>query len=396
MPEQNPLGTRVILSWSDLTAGLIWPKLLRSSALALRPDRIFVAFIAVVVMGVLFSIPAPWGEHQSVRDLWGGAARGIPVMPSAGDAFSGPAGDIVGASAALANPLVAVALAPAYMLWEHPWHALLFGLPALIVAGLAGVAVARMAACEFSHGVMSQWPSGVGFALARWQAVVAALLIPMALVSLIALVIAAGGAVLLRFPVVNILGALLFPLALVLGALAVFLIVGFIFGWPMVLPAIACEGSEPGPGVGAAIDSLQRTYAYVPNSPLRLALYLALLIVQTTIVAGILAALAAGVVTFTTSAATAWLPDEAADLIRSGHAPDDAGFTAKTVAGLLSFWTSIPLVLVASFVFSQVFCAGTVLYLLIRRVNDGQHETEIWMPTMIPGTQAPLPANPPA
>jgi hypothetical protein len=71
-------------------------------------------------------------------------------------------------------------------------------------------------------------------------------------------------------------------------------------------------------------------------------------------------------------------------------------------------WTLVPFGLLAGFVVSYILCAGTILYLLMRKLADGQEVEEIWMPGMVPGTAAaatapavtppatPAPPTPPA
>jgi hypothetical protein len=44
--------------------------------------------------------------------------------------------------------------------------------------------------------------------------------------------------------------------------------------------------------------------------------------------------------------------------------------------------------LATAYAMSVVFTGLTIVYLLLRRVVDGQHISDIWMPGLLPGTVA--------
>ncbi|MCA9299088.1 MAG: hypothetical protein KDA28_08480, partial [Phycisphaerales bacterium] len=45
---------------------------------------------------------------------------------------------------------------------------------------------------------------------------------------------------------------------------------------------------------------------------------------------------------------------------------------------LIAFWRHIPEILIGTFMTSYAFCAGTLLYLTLRKVNDNQELDEIF------------------
>ncbi|HVU64007.1 MAG TPA: hypothetical protein VHC70_08520, partial [Phycisphaerales bacterium] len=250
---------------------------------------------------------------------------------------------------------------------------------------LCGGAICRSAACEFAQGVGLEWPRAAGFSLSRWAAMVGALLGPPLIAWVIMLLMALAGAVLFRFPIVGLVGALLWPLMLIGGLVAAIMLAAYLIGWPMLLPSVACEGTD-------AVDAIQHAYSFVFAKPLRLVVYLAILIVQF----AVLGAVVAGVFWLGIEIAQrcgmewsgargkealAWLP---------GHV--NAAATEKPEWSLIRYivrtWTYVPALVPAGFVVSYLWSGSTILYLAMRKVVDGQDMHEIWMPGMVEGTMA--------
>ncbi len=357
-----PVWKRRGLVLGDLTDDLLWPRLLRAPALALRPPRLLLALMALLAASLIARIPAWWGEGESFGEVWT-RARSAPAW----DAFAelGVIGGVIGGYASAST-------APLRLIADHPGHAVLFGVPILAVLALAGAAIARLAVAEFARGVMLPWTVGVGFALARASAVLSAVFLPLVVVGVIAASLAVAGFLLLNWALPSVLGSILYPAALALSLIAVLATVGLLAGWPLLGPAVAAEGGAVG---GDGLDAVQRTYAYVTGRPLRLALYLIILVAQLGVMLWLLDAIASGVTTFAAWACGWFMSAEAVSRV-FGPAPPDAGaaaFAWRTVA----FWETLPGMLVAAFGVSYAFSAGSILYLIMRRLNDGEEETEV-------------------
>ena len=63
-----------------------------------------------------------------------------------------------------------------------------------------------------------------------------------------------------------LLGGLLWPLVLVAGLLMTLLLLGLLFGWPLMWATISAEGTD-------SFDALSRSYAYVFQRPLHYLFY---------------------------------------------------------------------------------------------------------------------------
>jgi hypothetical protein len=272
--------------------------------------------------------------------------------------------------------------APREVWAAHGWTLVPFVVLAAPVALMGYCALCRMVASDLATGVLRSWTQGLRFALNHWRSVLTAWFGPLAFAGLIALGLASAGFLLLRWPYVDLLGSLLFGLFLLAGAVAVVVLVCYALGRCLLIPAVACEGSD-------GIDAIQRAYAYVLGRPLRLVLFGAFLVVQGLIALSLAWLLASAIVGFTRWAASAWGGPHAFELFAAAGPPPLTGAgTPPAAARILAFWNAIPFVLVAGFGISYLASACTVLYLLLRRSNDGQDIGEIWVPGLIEGTMA--------
>lgn len=346
---------------SDLTDDLLWPRLLRSGVLALRPGRLFLATLAVIAVSLIARIPMPWGSDPSLtlKKAWATAATRV-----ARDAL------VDGVRTKVLLDAIVTVGTPLRLVRESPWVAVFFGLPCAIILALTALAISRSAAVEWTRGAPPDLLEMVHFARRRALSCLAAMISPLLLAALLIGGLALLGMILLGLPVINILGALLYPLGLLIAAAVVVLLAVYALGFLLIPPALACEGSD-------AIDATQRVFAYVAGRPLRLLLYALVLILQLWILGTLAELLAQASVDLMGFAASAGLSESAREAV-SGK--PDGGIPAL-VRWMIERWNMLPGMIADAFTLSFVACAGSVLYLLLRRVNDAQDESEVWMPS---------------
>jgi hypothetical protein len=280
--------------------------------------------------------------------------------------------------------------APYRLLREQPWVALL-ALPLLFAwTALAGGAICRSAAGDFAQSVSIPWPQAVGFSLLRWRALLLSVLLPPLIVWTIALGLAVAGWALFSAPALNLIGAAVWPAFLFGGMVAAVVIVAFTIGWPMLLPSVACEGTD-------AIDAVQHAYSFVFARPLRLIAYLLLLGVQALVLTGLLFVLCWLGVYIAQQCALQWSGNRGLEVLGRlpwhviPAAPEHAAGASVPARWMVGLWTLLPAVLPLAFVVSYFWSGSTVLYLAMRCVVDGQDTGEIWMPGIVEGTQARAP-----
>lgn len=390
--SQAPQPPRIgAITFNELTAGLIWPKLLRTLPMALQLPRLVAGVLAAALLGTIIKlfdalrgpIAVPdaeplhigrllaEGTDAAVTSLTSGVITLRPDLAATG-LFAGTFG---AATEALSRAPISASV-----------------LLILLIASWAilGGAIARITAVDVAGDLYMTAREGLGFAFRRWAALANSLLIPCVFMLILALLLRVSGLLLLSLPILNILGALLYGITLLVGLLLVIVAVGFIIAQIIIVPAVATEGAD-------AMDAIQRGYSYILARPGRTLLYAAVLFIQGAIAFAVIAWILHATLAWTQSLTTSWISAERAAALFD----DDAAAIAPTI---ITFWNNAAGLLFAGFMISYYFTGATVLYMLLRRVNDEQDIREIWMPAPdepapphAPPSHAPVPpANTPA
>jgi hypothetical protein len=357
---------------AELSAGLVWPMLLRVPGIALQPPRVLLAVLVVVLMwsvGWVFDMVVTGGEGNGpalalLVTLAGGMREAADALLHANLRGAGESlySATLGAWVELVSdrPLTGV---PLLLLWSAVWS-------------VGGVAISRLACVDLALNLNMTAVEGLRFALPRWRAGLFAILIPVIAMLVIALVLSIGGWALLSLHYLDIVGALFYGVAVVLGLVMVVLLAGFGLGQSLLLPAVAVESSD-------AMDAVQRAYAYVLGRTGRAALYLVIALAQWAVVYVVARWALATAGSLAGNLVTAWLPgDRVTDLLSPPAA------SASVASSIIGFWNGTLDVLLAAIMVSVFFTSGSVLYLLLRRINDEQDVREVWMPGVVAGTTA--------
>ena len=244
---------------------------------------------------------------------------------------------------------------------------LVLGLWSFPALGLAGVVIARPVALSFgasrSLGLRASW----AFALRRWRSVLVFAMAPVVAASLLAAVLWAYGLVFFTSGVMSVVGAGLYVAPLLLG-LGVTLTLGvFVAAAPMMPAAVAVENTD-------GVDAIQRSFAYVLDRTIRFAVYVAVL----------------GVVLVASYEVIQLVLRSARDVaVNVGGAPriglevaageERPSATESASLWLFNAWLQVMWLAFIGWVVSYVFSAGTMLYLVMRRVVDAQDEREVWI-----------------
>lgn len=364
-PSRWPYGP---VTWAELTGGLVWPTLLRAPAIGLQPPRVVVGVIVAALL-----IGAARLADWLIGAGWDDGARGLLARMTRG--LDAAATHVLNARLILAGETLYDGTVGAMLRLVEPAPLKSVVVLALLIPiwAVGGMAMSRMAAVDVALNLNMGVREGLRFALRRWKSAIFSLLIPAIAALLVVLVLAAGGGALLSLPYVSVLGGLLYGVGLALGLVMVLLLTGFVLGQMLLLPAAAIEGTD-------AADAVQRTYAYVLGRTGRAVLYTVIALAQMALVYAIARWAVEEAQDLTGRLTTAWLSDaRAGDLLR----PDER--EASAASWLISFWRDALGVLLGGAMISVFFSSGSVLYLLLRRVNDEQDVRDIWMPGEIPG-----------
>ncbi len=249
-----------------------------------------------------------------------------------------------------------------------------------------------MAACLRARQERLSIRQSLDFSLANWIHLVFAPILPLLMAGLVALLILVLG-LFGRLPwVLELLGGVAYAPALLLGGAVTFLLLGYLAGVSMLIPAVACENCD-------APDAQQRAYAYVLNRPLHRIGYAFVGIVGLALGFALVSVFALVLLNGTAILFSAWAGERTGlsalgqarlfDLTARGPVVFYPTASERWTANLCGFWQTIVLCLVPAYVFSYYFASSTRLYLLMRQACDGQAPEEIWLPGMTPGTLTP-------
>ena len=382
-------GTLQVVAWSELCP---WLSLFRTFRLAIGFRVLLLSAVAIsltiagwVLFGWLFSgyenLP-----HQVASDHacpWLAITEVVPDRPSL-SVLPGVGGGETSAEYSASEILTARrATDPCVGPWlqlSRPFrqifdpqtrfsdlvYLLLCGLWALAVWAFFGGAISRIAAVRLAREEQVSWAAMMRHVRSKWRAYFAAPLFPLAGVLLIAAVVALFGLLLRAGPGMLIAG-LIWPLMLVAGLLMTMLLLGLVFGWPLMWATISTEGSD-------SFDALSRSYAYVFQRPLHYLFY-AIVATGFGLLGWLLVAnFAAGVVGLTYWAAGWGAGGQPERLVA-----DATGGTALIGASLIGFWVGCVKMLAVGFLYSFFWTAAAAIYLLLRRDVDATEMDEVFL-----------------
>ncbi len=263
------------------------------------------------------------------------------------------------------------------------WECLVLGLSglwALVVWGLVGGAITRIAAMYLTRGETLGPLKAVQVALPKWATQTIAPLIPLAFALLLSAPMFAAG-LLMRFDLFALLIGLGWGIALISGAVLAFVLVGLMVGWPLLWATIGVERTD-------ALDGASRCYSYVYQRPLQLVFYV---LVATLL--GWLGQTFVQVLAEVTMQTTQWAANCGAGSERMGQllTTSSAESTAMVAwaGGAIGFWNTSLASLVASYPMALLWSMSVGIYLLMRRHIDATEMEEVALDESEPAESLP-------
>jgi len=336
----------------ELSAGLVFPHLFRALGISVNPKMVFVGFlVALFVFVGGWALDGVWVE---ALDPDSGLSPWAPLQ-----AFW-PTGGPSELAARMGLAGLAFSDAPAW------WTALLvvWTLPFL---ALGSVVVSRMAALEFASAKEPRLRANLAFALSRWRSLLVAFITPVAILLVLQLALWLLGLIFFTSDFMANLGAVIYPLFLILGTLLAITALLSVIGGLMLGPAIAIEDTD-------GVDAIQRAFAYVTNRPLTVALYLAILGVVLYVAYWLIQEIFRFAIDSSLCSSGAIDYANQADLeVVNDTVEENRPFSARAIG----FWVQAFWLIFIGWVFSYVWTAGTLLYLAMRRAHDEHDMFEI-------------------
>ena len=253
----------------------------------------------------------------------------------------------------------------------------LFGIGwTLALWGFVGLAIARVSLVRLTRNEFVGLDDAFDFSKRNWTTVVGAIGAPLAAVGALCVPAFLLG-LLMTFDLGAMLVGFLWVLVLLLSAAIAVLLLGLMFGWPLMVASVGCESQN-------SFDAMTRSYAYTFQRPLNYLFYALVSILFGGLCWMVVSALADGVVGLTYWT-TSWGANVAAadrmDLIAAGPplTPDDESATSSLSIGrsAIGFWNGVIRSLAAGFLYGLFWCLASAVYLLLRKDVDETEMDEI-------------------
>ncbi|MBV8611759.1 MAG: hypothetical protein JO034_30500 [Singulisphaera sp.] len=260
-------------------------------------------------------------------------------------------------------------------------HALLAGVWGVVVWGLIGGAIARIAMVQAALSERVGMAAALRFAGRKWLPLIVAPLSPLVAVTVFAASCAAFG-LLYRLPTAlgPIVAGLFAFLPLLAGLVMALILILLAVGWPLMHATIAAEAED-------GFDAVSRSFAYVHQRPGHYAAYVALAWAVGTIGLAFVEVFAGLVLHLTQWAVSFGAPRG----LLSGLIRYDLPSTVVPLArDLHAFWLAVVRLLVHGWAYSYFWASAAVIYLLLRHDVDGTP----WQTVALVGREAPAPAPP--
>jgi hypothetical protein len=278
---------------------------------------------------------------------------------------------------------------------------LLCGVWELLVWGLVGGAITRIAALKFTRDEAPGLIAALKHSFSKWPSYSLPPIVALAGASVFAIQLFVLGLV-MRIGILAFLTALVWPFVILLGLMMAVLLIGALVGWPLMWATVSVEGTD-------AFDALSRSYAYVYHRPWRLlwyAMFSLFLAVVSMFVVKLFASSAIALGNWSID----WGLDDVTmhqvvspdapvhsapkklDLAPGANAPTDIdipeleaptspdlGRTLMATKSIIGFWKGIVALLVAGYQAGFLWVSAVGIYLLLRRDIDGVQTGEVFV-----------------
>jgi hypothetical protein len=283
---------------------------------------------------------------------------------------------------------------------------LLCGVWELLVWGLVGGAITRIAALKFTRDEAPGMFGAVKQAARKLPSYSLPPLVAMAGAAVFAIQLAVVGLA-MRLDFLALVAGVFWPLVLLLGLMMAILLIGALVGWPLMWATVSVEGTD-------AFDALSRSYAYTYHRPLRLLWYVvfaAVLAIVSMFVVKLFAASAIALADWSVDwgldeatmqqvvtpeapaaealempppAATPAITEEGPELAPADEiaTPDEPRRPSSMLRGArraVYFWKSMVAALAAGYQAGFLWVAAVGIYLLLRRDIDGVQLNEVYV-----------------
>lgn len=352
-----------------------WLRLFRGVGVSFDPKKLFVAALGLI------ALDAGWGGLSRIfPDTDPRIPTGLSAFALATDSAAEPFGfDLVRALWHLTEPAQCMIrpFLPVFSVESSGRslvHGFLAAVWAVIVWGIFGGAIARIATLQVACGERIGVRKALEFALRKWVPLVCGPLSPLLGIALLSIPCLLFG-LLYRLPgsIGSSLAGFFLVFPLLAGLVMTLILVGLATGWPLMHASVAAEAED-------GFDALSRSYAYVFQRPMRYGVYLTL-----TWLVGLAGILFVSIFALLVFQMTRWglslsAPANVLDPLFQAGPSETATATARAHA----FWLSIVRLLAHGWIYAYFWSAASLIYLTIRQDVDGTDWRQVALPEATP------------
>ncbi len=353
----------------------IWPWLSKGVSMAFDPRKLLLGAIGIGLMGLgWFAIDSMFAGNAFAESVFPKTGLGGPGSPyRATESVSTVPSRITMPVRVLGAPWLRVFSEDAS--WTEFAHAGLAGVWGVMVWGIIGGAIARIAVVEAGTTDRASFLTALKFAFKRSYALIGSPLAPLLIVGFLAVPGILVGAISrlgeLGETISGVLGFLpilaAVPLTILLLALAI--------TWPLMHLTVVAEGED-------IFDAISRSFSYISQRTGRYAV-----LVGVASLLGMVGELLLLLVAYLVMNLAAWTV--------SLSAPHDRVAIALGANGpILALWTKIIDIVVLSWSYSYLWSASALIYLILRREVDGVPTHDVYFPSHEADTFAPVVSTP--
>ena len=249
----------------------------------------------------------------------------------------------------------------------------------LFVWSFVGLAITRVCLVRLTRNEQAGLDDAFEFAVENWMTAAGAVGIPLLAVAALCVPAFVIG-LFLGFDIGVLLVGIFWFVVLALSICMGLLLLGLMFGWPLMVSSVAAESQN-------SFDAMTRAYAYTFQRPINYLLYMLVAILFGGFCWMIVASLTDGVLElsyWSTSWGANLVGEDRINVIQGqtqlvgGQAIESSG-SLNAGRGIIGLWNSLVRTIAAAFIYGLFWCMASAIYLLLRKDVDETEMDEIFV-----------------
>jgi hypothetical protein len=250
----------------------------------------------------------------------------------------------------------------------------------LLVWSFIGVAITRVCLLRLTRNEHCGMEDAFGFAIRNWMTTAGAVGIPLLAVAGLCIPGFFFG-LLMGLDWGVLVAGIFWFVVLAIGTAMGLLLLGLMFGWPLMVSSVACESQN-------SFDAMTRSYAYTFQRPLHYAFYMLIAVLFGGFCWLIVVSLTNGIIDLgfwsTSWGANLVAPDridtiQGTALATTGTASESESSLMTSGRSIIGLWQALFRTLAAAFIYGLFWCMASAVYLLLRLNVDETEMDEIFV-----------------